>query len=343
MAAPSMKLDAQHPYDNDELPDWRHDEHVLQEHLQHAYVLGCKVLGQGSVADYIPELARADKYAFGIVAQKTDGTVVACGDADTRFSIQSVGKVMSLAMALKLCGAQEVFSHVLMEPSGDSFSSIIKLDTRSDLPYNPMINAGAIQIASLLVNHVGFEDTLEFARHLCMDPDIDLNEPVYHSEAQTGDRNRAIAYLLKSKGVLMADPEQTLDLYFKLCSLNVTAKSLATMGLVLANDGQNPLTSEHVIAPRHARAINSLMFTCGMYDGSGEFGVKVGIPAKSGVGGGITCSVKGRMGIGVYGPSLDEKGNSMGGLAALEYLSHALHLHVFDYHPYILEEQAPSA
>ena len=262
---------------------------------------------------------------------------------ETRFSIQSVGKVMSLAMALKLCGAQEVFSHVLMEPSGDSFSSIIKLDTRSDLPYNPMINAGAIQIASLLVNHVGFEDTLEFARHLCMDPDIDLNEPVYHSEAQTGDRNRAIAYLLKSKGVLMADPEQTLDLYFKLCSLNVTAKSLATMGLVLANDGQNPLTSEHVIAPRHARAINSLMFTCGMYDGSGEFGVKVGIPAKSGVGGGITCSVKGRMGIGVYGPSLDEKGNSMGGLAALEYLSHALHLHVFDYHLYILEEQAPSA
>ncbi|MBO4364685.1 MAG: glutaminase A [Eggerthellaceae bacterium] len=320
-----------------ELPDWQNDLQVLQEHMRNAYVVGCKVLGQGRVADYIPELAHADKFDFGIAAQKKDGTMVCCGDADTRFSVQSVGKVISLALALKLLGPEEVFSHVLMEPSGDSFSSIIKLDTASDLPYNPMINAGAIQVVSLLVNHVGFHDLLDFARRMCMDRDIELNEPVYHSEALTGDRNRAIAFLLKSKGVLTADLDETLDLYFKLCSLNVTAKSLATLGLVLANDGQNPMTGEHVVAPRHARAINSLMFTCGMYDRSGEFGVKVGIPAKSGVGGGISCSVKGRMGIGVYGPSLDDKGNSVGGLAALEYLSHALHLHVFDYHPYIEE------
>ncbi len=321
-----------------ELPDWQNDLDVLEEHLRHAYVLGCKVLGQGHVADYIPELAHADPYEFGIVAQKKDGTIVACGDADTRFSIQSVGKVLTLALALKILGREEVFSHVLMEPSGDSFSSIIKLDTASDLPYNPMINAGAIQVVSMLVDHVGFDDLLEFARRICMDPNITLNEAVYQSEAETGNRNRAIAYLLQSKGVLMADPEETLDLYFRMCSLNVTAKSLATLGLVLANDGQNPLTGEHVVAPRHARAINSLMFTCGMYDRSGEFGVKVGIPAKSGVGGGIACSVKGRLGIGVYGPALDDKGNSVGGLAALEYLSQALHLHVFDYHPYIIEE-----
>ena len=333
-----IQRDATGPYDNDELPNWQHDVRVLQAHMQKAYVVGCKVLGQGHVANYIPELAHADTYAFGLVAQRTDGIVVSCGDTDTRFSIQSVGKVISLALALKLFGFKEVFSHVLMEPSGDSFSSIIKLDTKSDLPFNPMINAGAIQVISLLANRVGFDDILGFARYLCMDPGIDLNEPVFHSEAQTGDRNRAIAYLLKSKGVLMAEPEETLDLYFKLCSLNVTAKSLATMGLVLANDGQNPITGEHAIVPRHARAINSLMFTCGMYDGSGEFGVKVGIPAKSGVGGGISCSVKGRMGIGVYGPALDDKGNSVGGLAALEYLSRSLHLHVFDYHPYIVEE-----
>lgn len=320
-----------------ELPDWQNDLQVLEKHLRKAYVAGCKVLGQGQVANYIPELAHADKYDFGIVAQKKDGTMVCCGDADTRFSIQSVGKVISLALALKLLGPEEVFSHVLMEPSGDSFSSIIKLDTASDLPYNPMINAGAIQVVSLLVNHVGFQDLLDFTRRMCMDRDIDLNEPVYHSETLTGDRNRAIAFLLKSKGVLTADLDETLDLYFKLCSLNVTAKSLATLGLVLANDGQNPMTGEHVVSPHHARAINSLMFTCGMYDRSGEFGVKVGIPAKSGVGGGISCSVKGRMGIGVYGPSLDEKGNSVGGLTALEHLSHALHLHVFDYHPYIEE------
>lgn len=333
-----MQPDPWDPYEDEELPDWQHDVRVLRKHLQHAYVLGCKTVGQGHVADYIPELARADAHTFGLVAQRTDGIVVACGDVDTRFSIQSVGKVMGLAMALKLFGSKEVFSHVLMEPSGDSFSSIIKLDTKSDLPFNPMINAGAIQVMSLLANRVVFDDLLQFARNMCMDPGISLNEPVYHSETQTGDRNRAIAYLLKSKGVLMAEPDETLDLYFKLCSLNVTAKSLATMGLVLANDGQNPITGEHVIAPRHARAINSLMFTCGMYDGSGEFGVKVGIPAKSGVGGGISCSVKGRMGIGVYGPALDGKGNSVGGLVALEYLSHALHLHVFDYHPYIVED-----
>ena len=333
-----MQQDNQELHTNAEMPDWRHDAHVLEEHLQHAYVLGCKVLGQGRVATYIPELARADAYAFGLVAQRTDGTMVCCGDVDTRFSVQSVGKVMSLAMALKIFGTEEVFSHVLMEPSGDSFSSIIKLDTKSDLPYNPLINAGAIQVVSLLANHVEFSDILKFARRMCQDEDIELNEPVYCSEALTGDRNRAIAYLLKSKGVLMAEPDLALDLYFKLCSMNVTAKSLATLGLVLANDGQNPMTGEHIISPRHARAINSIMFTCGMYDGSGEFGVKVGIPAKSGVGGGIACSVKGRMGIGVYGPALDEKGNSVGGLAALEYLSHALHLHVFDYHPYIIDE-----
>ena len=321
----------------DELPDWQHDMLVLQEHLQRAYVEGCKVLGQGRVADYIPELSHADPFAFGLVARRIDGAVAACGDVDARFSVQSVGKVMSLALALKLLGFDEVFSHVLMEPTGDAFNSIIKLDTRSDLPYNPMINAGAIQVLSLLVDRVGLEDLLQFARYMCMDPDIDLNEAVCRSETLTGDRNRAIAYLLKSKGVLMGDPERTLELYFSLCSLNVTAKSLATMGLVLANDGQNPMTGEHVIMPGHARAINSLMFTCGMYDGSGEFGMKVGIPAKSGVGGGIACSVKGRMGIGVYGPALNSKGNSVGGLAALEYLSHALHLHVFDYHPYIVD------
>jgi glutaminase len=168
-------------------------------------------------------------------------------------------------------------------------------------------------------------------RAFCMDDGITLNRAVYESEAQTGDRNRAIAYLLKSKGVLQAEPEKTLDLYFKMCSLNVTARSLAGLGLILANDGRNPFTGRRLMDPRYIRTINSIMFTCGMYDGSGEFGVKVGIPAKSGVGGGITCGVKGRMGIGVYGPALDARGNSVAGIAALEHLSARLHLSVFDY------------
>ncbi len=318
--------------------DWQNDLRVLQAHMHCAYECGKQVVSMGSVADYIPELAHANPKDFGIVAMMKDGETVSYGDTEKRFTIQSVGKVISLALALKLFDFEEVFSHVLMEPSGDSFSSIIKLDTVSNLPYNPMINAGAIQIVSLLANECGFEDLLEFARSMCMDPNIDLNESVYLSEAETGDRNRAIAYLLKSKGVLLAEPDVTLDLYFKLCSMNVTAQSLAALGMLLANDGQNPLTSEHIISPRHARSINSIMFTCGMYDGSGEFGVKVGIPAKSGVGGGIACGVKGRIGIGIYGPALDSKGNSVAGLAALEYLSHALHLHIFDYYPYFTED-----
>lgn len=316
---------------------WLSDERVLDAIVHQAYDNGLLVTGEGVVADYIPELAKADPSAFGICVIRKDGVVVRYGDTDTRFSIQSVGKVVALAVALKRFGFDEVFSHVLMEPSGDSFSSIIKLDTVSNLPYNPMINAGAIQVVSLLVNEIGFDDLLHSTRRLCSDDDIVLNEAVYRSEAETGDRNRAIAYLLQSKGVLQSDPETTLDMYFRLCSLNVTAESLAGMGLVLANDGQNPLTGEHLIDPSHARTINSIMFTCGMYDRSGELGVKVGVPAKSGVGGGIACGVRGRMGIGVYGPALDDKGNSVAGLAALEYLSRKLHLHVFDYHPYIEE------
>ena len=318
--------------------EWLSDERVLDAIVHQAYENGLLVTDQGAVADYIPELAKADPTDFGICVIRKDGVTVSYGDVDKRFTIQSVGKVVALAIALKLFGFDEVFSNVLMEPSGDSFSSIIKLDTVSNLPYNPMINAGAIQVVSMIVNEIGFCDLLESTRRFCSDDQIELNEAVYRSEAGTGDRNRAIAYLLKSKGVLQGDPEATLDMYFRLCSLNVTAKSLAGMGLVLSNDGQNPLTGEHLLDPRFCRTINSIMFTCGMYDRSGELGVKVGIPAKSGVGGGIACGVKGRMGIGTYGPSLDDRGNSVAGLAALEYLSRKLHLHVFDYYPYIQDE-----
>lgn len=315
--------------------DCVHNADVLRAVVEEAYKEGLAVTHTGAVADYIPELSKANKDDFGLCVVRNDGISACFGQIDTRFTIQSVGKVVMLAAALKHFGTDEVFSHVLMEPSGDSFSSIIKLDTVSNLPYNPMINAGAIQIAGLLVRKLGFDDMLELTQSLCSDNDISLNKEVLASEEETGDRNRAIVYLLESKGVLQSTPDQALDLYFKMCSLNVTAHSLASMGLVLANDGQNPLTGDHLLSPKHTQIINSLMFMCGMYDRSGEFAVRVGIPAKSGVGGGITCGVKGRMGIGIYGPSLDEKGNSVAGLRALEYLSHTLHLHAFDYHPYI--------
>ena len=304
---------------------------TVRQIIGEAYENGLEMTGKGKVADYIPELAKADRDAFGICAMTRDGECISCGDITTRFTMQSISKVINLAVALKFRGARDVFSHVNSEPTGDAFNSIIKLDTASDLPFNPMINAGAIQVVSLLVNEFSFEDLLEIAREACLDPGIELNEAVYRSEAETGDRNRSIAWLLKSKGVLQADPDKTLDLYFKMCSLNVTAKSLAGLGLVLSCDGMDPFREKHLIRPGYVRRIKSIMFSCGMYDYSGEFGMKVGIPAKSGVGGGIMCAAKGPMGIGTYGPALDPKGNSIAGITALEHMSHLLHLHVFDF------------
>lgn len=294
-----------------------------------AYHNGVEASKYGRVADYIPELAKGKADDFGICMIGTSGEPIAFGDVEKRFSIQSISKVINLAASLKFLGFRETFSHVGMEPTGDTFNSILKLDTVSDLPFNPMINAGAIQIMSMLSNIMDFDELLGFARAFCMDDKIELNTPVYLSESETGDRNRAIAYLLKSKGVLQGDPDKTLDLYFKMCSLNVNAKTLANMGLLLACRGQNPFSGKHVIYPGYIRTIKSLMFTCGLYDESGEFGVMVGLPSKSGVGGGIVSTVSDRWGIGTFGPALNEKSNSAGGIAALKHISHLLKLNVF--------------
>ncbi len=303
---------------------------MLQKAAEQALAYSRKFLPEGKPADYIPELGKADPNEIGICIYTIDGERIACGDTDKRFTMQSISKVVTLAMALQTFGFDEVFSHALMEPSGDAFNSILKLDMASNRPYNPMINAGAIEVISLLAPKFCFEDLIAYARMLCMDVDIQLNEDVYHSEYLTGDRNRAIGYLLKSKGVLQGDVLKTVDLYFRMCSLNVNARSLAGLGLTLANGGTNPVNGKKLIDARTARVIKTLMLTCGMYDGSGEFAVKAGIPAKSGVGGGIMASAEGRMGFGTYGPSLDAKGNSIGGTRMLEYLSDELNLHIFD-------------
>ena len=303
----------------------------IEQVFREAYENGRAAARGGKCADYIPELAKADPEAFGIYVMDAKGRNLAVGDTETRFSIQSISKVISLAVSLKYRGFRDTFSHVMMEPSGDEFNSILKLDTRSSLPFNPMINAGAIQTVGLLAEEFTFEDLLGFARELCLDPDIVLDEAVYRSESETGDRNRAIAYLLKSKGVMQADPARTVDLYFRMCSLSVTAKSLAGLGIVLAGSGVDPFTGKHWLDPDYVRTIKSIMFTCGMYDASGEFGVRVGIPAKSGVGGGLVCAVKGPFGIGCYGPAIDRHGNSVAGVKAMEHISHRLGLHVFEY------------
>ncbi len=303
-------------------------EQIIIEKVKGAYEAGKKGAAAGTVASYIPELAKSDGSDFGICVMQRSGSIIGFGDTDRYFSIQSISKVIILAVALRMLGDAEVFSGVQMEPSGDSFNSILKLDTASSKPYNPLINAGAIQVTGDLAGNVTFDEMLSFAREFCLDDSIHLNEAVYHSEASTGDRNRAIAYLLKSKGVLKGDPMETVDLYFRMCSLNVTAKSLAGLASVLSNNGVDIRTGRRLLDDYHTRVINTLMFTCGMYDGSGEFAVKAGLPAKSGVGGGICAPARYGMGIGTYGPALDAHGNSVGGIMALEYLSNALHMHM---------------
>lgn len=303
---------------------------MLQETAKAAWAYGRQFLMQGKVADYIPELGKANPVHLGLCIKTPDGRAIEYGDVEQRFTMQSICKVVSLATALQHEGFDKVFSHVMMEPSGDAFNSILKLDIASNRPFNPMINAGAIEIISLLAPTFTFDELVDFARAICMDDEIVLDEAVYQSEALTGDRNRAIGYLLKSKEVLEGDVLKAVDLYFRMCSLSVNARSLAGLGLVLANGGVQPETGIRLLSAQTVRAVKTLMLTCGMYDGSGEFAVRVGMPAKSGIGGGIMACVENRIGIGAFGPALDEKGNSIGGKSMLEYLSREMHFHIFD-------------
>ena len=303
---------------------------MLQDYLDKAVAYGKTFADDGAVATYIPELSKGNPQHVGVCVMKPNGEIFTSGDADQYFTIQSISKIMSLAIALQTRDYYEIFDKVKMEASGDSFNSIVELDGDGRVPFNPMINSGAIVITSLLKPNFSFEQLLEHMKILCMDDTLTLNQSVYESERSTGFRNRSIAYLLKSKGILTEDVEETLDLYFMLCSIQVTVKSLAGFGLLLANNGVHPFTGEKLIDAHVAKTIKTLMLTCGMYDGSGEFAVTIGMPAKSGVGGGILSFVNNKAGIGVFGPSLDKKGNSIAGVKILEYLSNELHLHIFD-------------
>lgn len=307
------------------------DQNILKSKLETALKVGKPAIFFGEVATYIPELRNVNKDDLGISVYTKDGVCCSVGDCDVRFTMQSISKIISLAVALEECGFKRVFSKVGMEPSGEAFNSLVELDLNSNRPFNPMINSGALTIASLLIPKFTFEEMLEYARILCMDPDIDMNEAVYKSEMDHVSRNRAIAYLLESKGIIESDVEESLSFYTKMCSLNVTAKSLANFGLILACDGRHPETGEQLLQNDVVRVIKTIMLTCGMYDGSGEFAVHVGIPTKSGVGGGLMSVVDNRMGIGIYSPSLDPKGNCIAGRPILEYLSQEFHLHMFDH------------
>ncbi|WP_143311339.1 glutaminase A [Cetobacterium ceti] len=275
----------------------------------------------GKVANYIPELDKANPNAFGVCIMDLEGNEYCAGECNEKFTIQSISKIVTLMLALLDNGKEYVFSKVGMEPSGDPFNSIRKLETSSrKKPYNPMINAGAIAVSSMIKGDDGrdkFNRLLDFFRKIMEDDSIDVNYKIYIGESETGNRNRSMGYFLKSEGIIKGEVEEALDVYFKQCSIEVTAKNIAKLGLFLARNGVTS-TGEQVVPYKIIRIIKTLMFTCGMYDKSGEFAVKVGLPSKSGVGGGIVSVVPGKLGIGIYAPALDEKGNSVAGTKFLE-------------------------
>lgn len=287
----------------------------------------------GKLASYIPALSEANPDDLGICVADLNGKEYYSGECDKKFTIQSISKVVTLILALRDNGRRNVFKKVNVEPTGMGFNSIVNLEVRdTGRPYNPMINAGAIVTTSLIdgkdVNEK-FQKILDFIRLVTNNESISVNERVYLSEKETGNRNRALAYFMKSSGILDGDVEEILDLYFKQCSIEVSARDLARFGSVLANDGVIPWKNERVMSREVCRIVKTIMVTCGMYDASGEFAVHVGIPAKSGVGGGILATVPRKYGIGIYGPSLDEKGNSISGLHVIKDLSEELDLSIF--------------
>ena len=305
------------------------DKEKILQVLNETLALGLKDIPLGEVADYIPELGKADKNALGIALAGKSGNIYTAGDAESRFTIQSISKVISLCVALESCGYDAVFDRVGMEPSGEAFNSIVELDLVSGKPYNPMINSGALAIVDLLLDKYTFTELLEISRTLCRDDGVRLDERVYRSEMENCSRNRAICWLLKSKGIIENDVDEILKLYTAMCSLSVTACSLANLGLILANDGVDAITGERYLNSSTVRVVKTIMLTCGMYDGSGQFAVEVGLPTKSGVGGGLLSIVDKVMGIGIYGPSLDKKGNCIAGGAMLKCLSSEFGLHIF--------------
>ncbi len=286
----------------------------------------------GEVASYIPALARAVPEDFGLAIVTTGGDVYTAGESETEFTIQSVSKAFTLALALNRCGTERTYEHVGTEPSGDAFNSVV-LDPITSVPFNPMINSGAISMTGLLRDIHGDDTFAEIRRGYSRfaGAELGFDEEVYESELATAHRNRAIAHLMRSGGVVNDPVDDLVDLYTRQCSLTVTATQLATMAATLANVGTNPVTQDTILDPLTVRHVLSLMFTCGMYDYAGRWAVDVGIPAKSGVSGGVMAVVNRQIGIGLYSPRLDEHGNSVRGIKACVQLAEEFGLHAFEF------------
>ena len=298
-------------------------QRYLQElHARHA------AQGAGEVATYIPELADADPASFGICLATTDGHVYEVGDSRLPFTIQSISKPFAYGLALGDRGGEEVLAKVGVEPSGEAFNSI-RLSEGSGRPLNPMVNAGAIATTALVAGDSPSDRLHRLIATLSLyaGRPLGLDLDVYRSEAETGHRNRAIAHLLRNFSILEGDPEDPVDLYFRQCSISVTCLDLSLMAATLANGGVNPITQERAIRGELVPRVLSVMTTCGMYDYAGAWLYEIGIPAKSGVAGGVLAVLPGQLGIGVFSPPLDARGNSVRGVAVCRELSRDFELH----------------
>lgn len=290
-----------------------------------------KDFGAGKVADYIPELAKANPDWFGICLATRDGHVYEVGDTFQPFTIQSISKPLTYGLALDDREREMILKKIGVEPSGEAFNAI-SLIPDTGAPMNPMINAGAIASCGLVCGSTAGEKIGRildvFSRYAGRELDVD--EAVYQSESQTGHRNRAIGWMLRNFGILEEDPAEALETYFRQCSIRVTCRDLALMGATLSNHGENPVTGLRAVRHRHVKNVLSVMSTCGMYDFSGEWMYEIGLPAKSGVGGGILAVFPGQFGLAVFSPPLDAQGNSARGIAVCRALSRSFQLHLMN-------------
>ncbi|WP_010677532.1 glutaminase A [Bacillus timonensis] len=291
------------------------------------------VTKQGKVADYIPALGKANPNDLSIAVTYPDGRCYSAGDIEKKISLQSISKVITLALVLMDRSKEYVFDRVGMEPTGDPFNSIAKLETMApSKPLNPMINAGALAVTHMIKGKSvdeRFQRLLTFVRELAGNESIYYNEEIAQSEFETAHLNRALCYFLKQHHIIEEDVEQLIDLYTKQCAIEMNCLDLSRIGIVFAMDGVNPQTGKPIMPANIARICKTFMVTCGMYNASGEFAIKIGIPAKSGVSGGILGAVPGKFGIGIFGPALDDKGNSIAGIRLLELLSKTYNLSMF--------------
>jgi len=301
-----------------------------QEILQEIYDEVNQLNLQGKQADYIPELAKIDPGKFAISLTGLTGNNYGIGDLNERFSLQSIAKVFAFALIYGKLG-NKVFDKVGVEPSGDPFNSLIQLEQENGFPRNPLINAGALAVCDLLIDHLNQpeKELFDFIRKISGVNDIGYNPDVYQSETISGYRNRALINLMKSFGTINNEPVQVLDLYYKLCSVEMNVSELSGTFLLFANEGRLPATGEQILSKSQTKRTNAIMQTCGFYDEAGEFTFRVGLPGKSGVGGGIAALHPGKYAVAVWSPLLNRKGNSIKGMKALELLTSKLGWSIF--------------